>query len=616
MSRLARVALAIVGITVTVASSALPTAMPTIPNATSTTVPTTIASTASDAARLLSSSTAGDTAATTSSDSDNAAIPTSGTQHVYVEVVSATATTSDDVNTINQSDAEALVASLNTYWSGESDGAVSIDFAGFESSSANVASCDAASLFASEPTTAFGGMFADEAWRGTGNHLLILTAESCGSNAQGSVGGDGGVILSGNGTGSSLGGPVVFHEFGHNLGFGHAGSSICRSNITTDAATADFGSSTSLCPTDEYGDPLDIMGYSIAGAAPHLSTPQRIKSGWLSDYTNITSADSTVTTTVTSLDGGVGNRALRVVDPNTGTVYYVEYRTASGADATSTEFTGSARCAVISDYIKCSGGVAVDQGSVRILRELPYRNYTDYVRTTVVAVGSTDSASTRTTRFAVGDTFASSGGGVYITLNSASPSAGASLTVRFTPPATTATTISLTPKSTQTYGTSADITVKANVASSDGTAASGVVTFLDGKNVIARTTVVNSVASVAIPASFPVGTHKITASFTPSTGDSTASAAAVKKLVVKKSAAKVAVSVKRHKATITVKAAGKKATGTVRIYVDGKKLATKKLGKKATSVKIPASAKKVVVKYAGSKTIKATTVTKKLVTKK
>jgi Bacterial Ig-like domain (group 3) len=623
--------LAIVGITVTVASSALPSAVPSSATTTSVTAPSANSSTLSstDVTHLIggTSSTTTPTAATTTTPAASTATSTASTastttstassasnttdQKVYVEVVSATATSADDVNSVSEADARALVASMNTYWSGESAGAVTITFGGFETSSLNAASCDPASIYAAEPASAFGKQFANNAWQGTGKHLLILTTESCGGDGQGSVGGNGGIMLSGNGTGASLGEPVAFHEFGHNLGFGHAGSAICRSSVTEDGSVTDFGDANSLCPTDEYGDFLDIMGYSVPGAIPHLSTPERIAMGWMTDYTTLTSATATSTTTVTSLDGAAGNRALKIVDPVTQAVYYVEYRTATGTDASSSEFTAAQQCTVNSGYIDCARGVSAATGSVRILRVLPYRNSATSLRTVVVAVGTTDEDNTRTTHFGVGDTFTTTGG-VYVTLNSVSPSAGASITVRFSPPAATTTSVALT-ASTRAYESKSQTTVKASVSAADGSAATGTVTFLDGTKKLGTGTLTGGVASLAVPSTATIGTHKITARYTPATGDTAASTGNVKKLVVTKQKSTIAVKVAKHTATLKFSINGSVVKkGTLRVYVAGHLVKKVTLKKSSATVTLPKSTKKVVVKYAGTKLVAAKTVTKKI----
>jgi len=532
---------------------------------------------------------------------------------VWVSVVSATASTADDTNgAIDRAAAESLVAQMNAYWSGETNGAVTISLGGYETRSLKSAACDAPTIFSSFPEVAFDKSFAQSAWKGTNKHLLILTAESCAKAGLGSVGGNGGVLLSGNGASTSLGSSVAFHEFGHNLGFGHAGSSICDSN-NHDATVSHFGNDSSACPTNEYGDYLDIMGYTLTGSAPHLSTPQRIRSGWLTDYTAISSASGSVTSTVTPLDAGSGNRALKITDPLTGAIYYIEYRTASGADATSTEFTQMQKCFTANGYSNCSRGTSTAVGSVRILRELPYRDYTDYIRTTVLAAGSTGAGETyRSTSFAAGDTFASANNGFFLTINSISPSAGASVTVRFTAPADTETSVDLGKSAKLAYG--ATVSATAHIATSDGSAATGTATFLNGSKVLGTAAVTAGTATLKVSSALKVGKHKISVRFTPATGDEKASVSDKKTLTVTKatSTAKISKlkrSTSKISATVTVKAAHTKTpTGKVTIYANGKKVTTYTLSaSKKGVVKVSAKvSKKLAKKLAKAKTVTIT----------
>jgi hypothetical protein len=531
-------------------------------------------------------------------------------QRVWVSVVSVTPTPGDDVNRVDRAAAARIVAAMNAYWSAESNGQVSIALGGFETSSLSEASCAASTVFAKGPSVAFSGRFADERWRGTSDHLLLLSTEACGSAGLGSVGGDGGVMFSGNGESAELGIPVAVHEFGHNLGFGHAGSSMCRSTDTLDGAPRDFADG-GLCSTDDYGDYLDIMGYSLAGSQPHLSSAQRIRNGWMSDFTDLTAASGSVTTTVTPLGGGAGNRAIRVTDPLSGERYYIEYRTPSGADASSTEFTRTLTCTTTGGYSSCSRGSST--GVVRILRELPYPGYSGYERTTVLAVGAVEGdPTTRTTGLSTGARFTSANGGFYVRVNSAGDAAGASVTVRFAAPASTDTTVS--GKSTHTFGSKSALTV--GVATSDGSTANGTVVFRDGKTVLGRATVTGGRARLALPATLSVGSHAMTASFEPATGDALPSTSAVHRMKVAKTSSTTRVRVTATsggKATVRVTVASKGAIskGTVRVYAGGKRVAAVKVGamskgKVTVKIRAPRAGKATVTaRFSGTSTAAA-----------
>lgn len=525
---------------------------------------------------------------------------TTGTQTVWVSVVSATATTSDDVNSVDAASARALVAQMNSYWSAETGGVITIAFGGVETRSLGLGGCSAASALQAGAAKAFSGRFANEKWRGTADHLLLLTTESCGGAGLGTVGGDGGVMLSGNGTSTGLAVPVAVHEFGHNLGFGHAASTVCRTD-EVDGAVANFGGPASSCPTDEYGDYLDIMGYSLPGSLPHLSSVQRIRAGYLSDFMTVRTSPSSTTVTVTPLDGGAGNRALRVIDPISGERYYVEYRTPTGTDATSTEFTGTQLCSGAGGYAACSRGVS--SGEVRVLRELPYPGYSTYVRTTVVAAGAIvgDPAS-RTTGLTAGATFASANGGFYLRVNS-EDAAGASVTVRFTPPTSTSSSLSASP--TEAYGIPVAATV--TVATADGSPATGLVSVLDGDAVVGTRAISGGTTTVALQP-LSVGAHALTVNFSPSSGDLLASTSPATKLTITKASTKATIAAKKKlkrggKARVTVRVTGATdPTGLVKVYANGKKVGQARLAASARGIIVVTTSK---LKKAGAVTLTA-----------
>ncbi len=118
---------------------------------------------------------------------------------------------------------------------------------------------------------------------------------------------------------------VIGHEMGHNFGLFHSRSIDCGSTT--------LGSN---CSTDEYGDPLDVMGFSTGhynafqkerlgwlnyGSSPPITTVQADGTYWLDPYETVSS----------------NSKALKIqkaTDPTTGkkTWYYVEFRQAVGFD--------------------------------------------------------------------------------------------------------------------------------------------------------------------------------------------------------------------------------------------------------------------------------------------
>ena len=129
-----------------------------------------------------------------------------------------------------------------------------------------------------------------------------------------------------NGSGNmSLG--TVGHELGHNLGLLHSHSWACDGTTTV-----------ASCAALEYGDGLDIMGWSPSG---HFNAFQKERLGWL----NYGVSPPITTVTASGIyplapyePTGTTPKALKVLkrtDPTTGARewYYVEFRQAIGFDS-------------------------------------------------------------------------------------------------------------------------------------------------------------------------------------------------------------------------------------------------------------------------------------------
>lgn len=548
---------------------------------------------------------------------DDDVSPTTGvTDHpVYVSVAAATAATSDDSPTPpDDASIRAAVTQLHDYWWAESGHTVNVTLAGIETRSLDQASCVPATVLNTVHTSAFGGRFARYAWAGTNEHLIVLSRETCGTlaTAFGTVGGDGGEVFSSYGAGNTLGVPVLLHEFGHNLGFGHAGAGMCRSTTSFDGAASDYRYATSTdspatCPVLEYGDFLDIMGYSVSSSRPHLSSVQRVRAGYLTDVTTLSGAGTTRQVTVASLDGAAKGRAVKVVDPVSGQDYYVEYRTATGTDATSPEFGGrSPSCALVgSGFTRCALTSDKTTGSVRVLRPLTLAGST--VSTVALAVGldAGRDPSRRDTHLDAGESFTSANGGFTVSVRSMTPSGGAVLDVSLaggsakvpasapaptlsapapaTAPATTTSRLSVD-RTRQTHGSTTPITTTTQVVASDGSAPSGTVTLRDGTAVVGSTKVgSDGRATVTLPGTTAAGTHQLRASFVPATTTQSGSDSAVVGVTVDKASSSSALTrgttaITKNKAatvTVTVSAPGvPRPTGTVTVTSGGRTVGT------------------------------------------
>jgi len=555
-------------------------------------------------------------------ETDDAVSPAAGvtTHPVYVSVATVTAATADDSPTPpDDASIRAAVAQLHDYWWEESGHTVNVTLGGIETRPLDQASCVPATVLNTVHTSAFGGRFARYAWAGTNEHLLVLTRESCGRTAFGTVGGDGGEIFSSYGTGDELGVPVLFHEFGHNLGFGHAGTAMCRSTTSFDGAASDFAYATTTdtkaaCPVLEYGDFLDIMGYSVSSARPHLSSVQRVRAGYLTDVTTLSGAGTTRQVVVASLDGAAKGRAVKVVDPISGQDYYLEYRTAAGRDATSTEFGGrSPSCALVATgYTRCALTSDKATGSVRVLRPMTLSGAT--VSTVALAVGldASRDPGRRDSHLDAGESFTSAGGGFTVAVRSMTPSGGAVLDVTLAgaakkptlaapTPAPTTTTALTVDRGRQTYGATTRVTATAQVTTADGSAPSGTVTVRDGSTVVGSARVAaGGRAAVTMPGTLAAGAHSLRASFVPdsaaqSGSDSTAVAITVDK-AASTSVLTVSARVQKYGATpvtATVTVTGVTGTapaGTVTFALDGTRIGQVAVARGAASIALPRTA--------------------------
>ena len=258
---------------------------------------------------------------------------------------------------ISDAAVDTLVSQTAAYWKGESNNQVvslTRDAAIIRYSSAF--SCNDPYNAWDEAATAFGRSF-NSYLSTSSRHLLVLTPVDCG---------EGGVASVGTGNDSAVGaanggllwtsvGPnaldVFAHEFGHNLGLQHSNTLSCTDPSISEASFTVPGTPPQGCADDDYGDAYDVMGaaYSVGSQTnerptalnvTHKRLLSALTSGeMLSIALPSGRASYDVTTTLAST-GTSGQRALRVTDPRTGAIYYVDYRGGGGGDASSLYATG------------------------------------------------------------------------------------------------------------------------------------------------------------------------------------------------------------------------------------------------------------------------------------
>jgi hypothetical protein len=249
---------------------------------------------------------------------------------------------------------------------------------------------------------------------------------------------------------------TVGHELGHNLGLLHSHSLVCDGTTMVGA-----------CTTLEYGDGLDIMGWSASG---HFNAFQKERLGWL-NY-GVSPPITTVAASGTyDLDPyeptGSNPKALKLLkrtDPTTGARewYYVEFRRAIGFDG----------------YLAAVGGPYQLLGS-NILNGVQLRwgseSSSDSSRLLDMTPGSVDPYSgvvdlyTNDPALTVGQSFSDPDAGVTLTVASVD-SSGASVSVILTTPTCVRANpaVAVSPSQSQAVPAGTSVTYTVSVTNGDG----------------------------------------------------------------------------------------------------------------------------------------------------
>jgi hypothetical protein len=163
---------------------------------------------------------------------------------------------------------------------------------------------------------------------GTARHLIVLQPVACQSLAGVGVGIVGSSLHYGGAVRQIIGGgadtSTLAHEVGHNFGLGHSNLQYCTGTT---------------CSSYEYWDIYDVMGLGISGrdVLTPLNTTTASRLGFLpADSTESYSLASgsmkqTLSLSVTRLSATSGVRLLKITDPRTKQVFYIELRDGLGS---------------------------------------------------------------------------------------------------------------------------------------------------------------------------------------------------------------------------------------------------------------------------------------------
>ncbi len=212
-----------------------------------------------------------------------------------------------------------LANQARDYWAEQSGGdvAVSVDVRDWKQMAAPTTSCNAAAIYNAALAAHATATPADPK-----NHVAVYFPRysACTWAGLGSVNGP---MMWINGYPIE---DVFTHEFGHNLGLGHANWAKCTSASGARVPLSDN------CTVGEYEDRTDVMGYGMSGV------PSGNLNSAFGDYLGLQQTTTTSPAELTALSAHSGTSGLRI-PVATGTIF-VDYRPAAGRDTRVSRWAG------------------------------------------------------------------------------------------------------------------------------------------------------------------------------------------------------------------------------------------------------------------------------------
>ncbi len=227
-------------------------------------------------------------------------------------------------DTASQPSLDALAKQTAQYWSDQSAGRIAITATARPwAQIADPRSCDVSALLSS---ALVANGLADPSGN---NHVLVYfpTRSDCSWAGLASIRG---THIWVNGAQNT---DVMSHEFGHNLGLGHASTATCGAGTARVSLTLPV---TTACAVSDYGDRADVMGIGLSVASGNLNSALADALGVA--VVNRPVVGGTVTVDLAPLAQTTALRAV-AVDVAGGTVY-VDFRPAVGRDVRMPSWAG------------------------------------------------------------------------------------------------------------------------------------------------------------------------------------------------------------------------------------------------------------------------------------
>ncbi|AMB59390.1 hypothetical protein AWU67_11560 [Microterricola viridarii] len=249
----------------------------------------------------------------------------------------------------------ALVAELSAYWASQSGGAIPQITRSTPIRRIAVGNpCDAKGVWAAA-ANAFGQPQPFQYYgSGQARHLVTIATPTPGDGCEAGSGlGSVGVgVHTGGLSWNAVAGPdaasIVGHELGHNFGLGHSNLHSCAGNTIVEGIPNGSGVYSNGCLDEEYADYYDIMSGGLSYCADRCYTTDKITAlnvahksslGFLNaaSLANLSLPSSELsaahTVTLRAASDTSGLRGIRLVNPQDGGVYFVEFRNGAGLDA-------------------------------------------------------------------------------------------------------------------------------------------------------------------------------------------------------------------------------------------------------------------------------------------